>query len=53
MSRLVRVAMTQTKNRYEPMPDTVDGLASLEGALEAIRALDALVRERTRGTTVV
>ncbi|MBD88981.1 MAG: hypothetical protein CL940_01415 [Deltaproteobacteria bacterium] len=38
MSRLVRVAMTQTRNRYEPMPDTVDGLASLEGELEAIRA---------------
>ena len=38
MSRTVRVAMTQTKNRYDPMPATVSELGTLDGHLEAIRS---------------
>lgn len=38
MSRTVRVAMTQTKNRYDAMPQTLDELGSLAGRLEEIRS---------------
>jgi beta-ureidopropionase len=38
MSRTVRVAMTQTMNRFEPMPSSANELGALEGQLEAVRA---------------
>jgi beta-ureidopropionase len=38
MSRRVRIAMTETRNAYGPMPETTDGLDALSGALESIRA---------------
>lgn len=37
MSRLVRAALTQTKNAYLEMPDSVDALAELSDKLPAIR----------------
>ena len=33
----VRVALTETRNAYGPMPSTTDGLSSLDGKLEDVR----------------
>jgi N-carbamoylputrescine amidase len=38
MSRVVRVALTETLNAYTPMPDDVAELGSLAGKLEDVRA---------------
>ena len=37
MTRYVRVALTQTRNVFEPMPATVEQLSQLDGKLEALR----------------
>lgn len=37
MSRTIRVALTETRNAFDEMPASVDGLDALAGSLEAIR----------------
>ncbi len=37
MTRIVRAAMTQTRNAYAPMPTSVAGLSQLAGCLDQVR----------------
>lgn len=58
-TRVVRVAMTETRNAYAPMPATRADLVTLVGRLEAVRAANvahnlALVRQAAeRGARIV
>ena len=38
MSRIVRAALTETKNVYEAMPQDLAGLSGLSGRLDDLRA---------------
>lgn len=59
MSRVVRIAMTETINAYDAMPARIADLPSLRGRLEDVRAANvehhvALMREaRARGVRVI
>jgi len=59
MTASVRIAMTQTRNAYSPMPERVEDLPRLAGQLEAIREANvahhvALIEEAARqGARVV
>lgn len=49
----IRIAMTQTRNAFAPMPETVDALPQLEGRLDEVRDAnldhhETLIREAAR-----
>lgn len=59
MSRMLRAALTQTRNVYEPMPSSLEGLDALADKLEDIRAanvehhVELMKRAKAQGCQVI
>ena len=51
MSELLRAALTETRNAFDAMPESVDGLASLAGRMEELRAVNVAHHQDLRGVS--